>query len=184
MSEFSSFAEKAVTKEAGRMAPLTKIVSSLVSVMLLVGAIGMAGSSLYFAFVFGVVFLLFTLLVTRRVFTVVEYEYTTAEGELSFAEIRNHRRRKERGSVVIAELEMIAPYREPYLTELERRSFEKVHHFESSSESPDLYVAVAPRPNDPSSYELYFFEPSAKMLRVLSFYNRRTVVDRADRDPV
>lgn len=182
MSEFSSFAECAVKKDAGRFSSLTKAVSVLISLILLFGAILLLRGNLYLGAVFGVVFLLFTVLVTLRAFTVIEYEYTTAEGELFFAEIRNHRRRKNRGSVIIAELEMIAPYRDPYLSSLERMSFEKIHHYASSLDAPNLYVAVAPHKDEPSLRDLYFFEPSPKMLRVLSFYNRRTVMSSSQKE--
>lgn len=178
MDNFSLFAEHAVKKAPTRFSLLYKLLAIAVEVMLLTAIwLAFVGSlSIYLGIVSALLFVLFTFLCRRHIFVTVEYEYRITDGELFFAEVLSNRRRKERGSLTISKLEMIVPYREPYLTSLERMTFSKIHDYASSPEAPDLYVAVTSDEEEPSEKTLYYFEPSPKMLRLLSVYNRRTVI--------
>ena len=112
-----------------------------------------------------------------RLFRSVEYDYRITDGELFFSEVYNGRRRKERFTLSIADFEMIAPYRDPHKASADRMTFDEIHDFSSSPEAADLYFGVY-CDKEFSKRMLFLFEPSQKMLRLLSFYNRRTVVAR------
>ena len=113
---------------------------------------------------------------TYHRFFEIEYDYRISLGELAVAEVYHKRRRKETFVCTIADLESIAPYRSPYRESVERMSFSSVYDASSSPDSPNCYYAVSVNPENNSDRTLLLFEPSDAMLRLLSFYNRRTVV--------
>ncbi|MBQ4064875.1 MAG: hypothetical protein IJD10_02120 [Clostridia bacterium] len=123
-------------------------------------------------------FLAFVIRKIHGHFFKIEYEYQVASGELVISEIRNKRSRKDLITITMANVETVAPYRDSYKDECDKGSYDRIIDAVSSMNSPDLYFAVVPDEEDKSKKTLVYFEATAKMLRLLSLYNRKTVVEK------
>ncbi len=123
-------------------------------------------------------FLFFIIRTTYGRFFKIEYEYRVATGELTIAEIYNKKSRKDIVTVTLANAETIAPYRDQYKDECDKGSYDRVIDSVSSMNSPDIYFVIVPDEEDKSKKTLVYFEATSKMLRLLSLYNRKTVVDK------
>ena len=178
-TEFSTYAEHTVKRATGRYAHILKPTALILDLALAVvfglilSALAGAGIGLLATVLVAVLGLCFH----ARLFRTVEYDYRITEGELYFSEVYNGRRRKELFTLKIADFEMIAPYRDPHKASADRVTFDEVHDFSSSTETPDLYFGIY-HSEDTGKRTLFLFEPSQKFLRLLAFYNRRTVVTK------
>jgi len=123
-------------------------------------------------------FLIFVIRTVHGRFFKIEYEYRVTSGELVVSEIRNKRSRKDLITITMANVETVAPYRDSYKDECDKGSYDRIIDAVSSMNSPDLYFAVVPDEEDKSKKTLVYFEATAKMLRLLSLYNRKTVVEK------
>lgn len=176
-SDFSLFAEHVVKKRQGRYTHIFKPLAFGLDILLslLLGLVLSSFMGLTVGFASTVIIGAFGLGLHARLFRTVEYDYRITDGELYFSEVYNRRKRQERFVLSLAKFEMLAPYREPYKTTADRMTFDAVHDFSSSPETPDLYFGIYVD-EERSMRLLFLFEPSPKILRLLSFYNRRTVV--------
>ena len=123
-------------------------------------------------------FFLFVVRTTYGRYFKIEYEYRVATGEMVIAEVYNKKSRKDIFTVTLANAETIAPYRDEYKEACDKESYDRIVDSVSSMSSPDVYFLTVPDEDDRSKKTLVFFEPTAKMLRLLSLYNRKTVVDK------
>ena len=177
MNEFSAMAEYAVKKkmEDDFKKKRDRDVALMITFNLIAGIVvyiffGLIGVAL--------VWLLFTILdvLVYRLLYHIEYECSIAAGELTVAKITDGYLRKELLSVPVADLETVAPYREPYRTTADRQTFVRTVDAASSSSAADRYFAIIVDKEDSSNKTLLLFEPSAKLLRLFAVYNRHTVV--------
>ena len=183
MNDSVHFAEYAVEKKYegryGRMRALAitlYIVGPILLLFLMLFAIGPA-AFIWFIPLCPMLLLSVVRLTYNRYFK-IEYDYRVAVGEFTVSEVYNKRSRKEILSEKIATFEVIAPYRDSYKDACDRGSYDRVLEAVSSLNSPDVYYAVIPSPEDPKSKTLLYFEATAKMLRLLSLHNRRTVISK------
>ncbi len=123
-------------------------------------------------------FFLFVIRTINNRFFKIEYEYRVAMGELVISEIYNKKSRKDLITVKLSDVDTVAPYRDRYKDDCDRGSYERVIDAVSSMSSPDIYFAVVPNEDDKSKKTLVYFEATSKMLRLLSLYNRKTVVEQ------
>ncbi len=113
---------------------------------------------------------------TYNRFFKIEYDYRIAAGEFNIAEVYNNRRRREKLNFRISDAEMIAPYRDSYRQSADRLNYDTRYEAASSMNAEDLYFAVFSDEEDNTVKNIVFFEPTAKMLSLMNFYNRKTVV--------
>ena len=121
-------------------------------------------------------FFLFVVRTTYGRFFKIEYEYRVATGEMVVSEIYNKKSRKDIITIAVSNAEIIAPYRDAYKEECDKSEYDRIIDSVSSMNSPDVYFLVIADEEDKSKKTLVFFEPTSKMLRLLSLYNRKTVV--------
>ncbi|MBE6637169.1 MAG: hypothetical protein E7618_05140 [Ruminococcaceae bacterium] len=177
MNEFSQIAEYAVKKKLS--GPFKAKRNRTVALMITINAIiGCAIFVFYGAIGTALVWTLFGILDTLiyRLLFRIEYEYCLAGGEFSVAKITDRYLRKELLSLPAADFEAVAPYREPYRTSVDRMTIARILDTTSSPDAPDRYYAIIADKEDASLKTLLLFEPSPKLLRLIAFYNRRTVV--------
>ncbi len=114
----------------------------------------------------------------------IEYDYRVQKGEpasgghLYIAEVYHKSRRKELLSVKVSELEEIAPYRGKYREIADRRRYDKVIDASANPNADETYFAIIPK-NDERGSILLFFEPNERMLKILHYLNRKTVIKKA-----
>ena len=125
----------------------------------------------------GVTFLAFVVRTTYSRFFRIEYDYRIAAGDLEIAEVYDKKARKVILTAKISDFETIAPYRDEYKTECEKGSYDRVIESVSSLKADHVYFGVYPDPDKPSSRTLVYFEPTTAMIRLISKFNRKTVVD-------
>lgn len=182
MNEFSQFAEHTVKKKQGKHHKTVKAVYSLL-IALMVLIVNIILAYMVLGLLLGGILLAITLplsvLYSNRLFASISYDYCITEGEMYFSVVYNNRKRKELGSVEISKLEAIAPYKDTYKASADRITYIKELNMTSSPDSDGIYYAVLSDPEDHSAKTIYFFEPSDKMLKLLKFYNRNTVIPKA-----
>lgn len=181
MEEFSQFAEYSVKKSEDKSLGFYRILFPVLSVL---GTVFfcvalMTIVPIELSIIISILVFIALLLFSNNKLHRVEFDYRITNGELYFAEVYNGKRRKEMGSVIISKLEAIAPYSGAYKASAERGEYDNIYDFSSSLESPDVYYAVN-RDEENGTLDIFFFEPSDKMLRLLRFHNRRTVVLKDD----
>ena len=126
---------------------------------------------------FGVTFLAFIVRKTYGRFFKIEYDYRIAAGEMEIAEVYDKKARKVILTAKIADFETIAPYRDEYRAACDKGTYDRVIESVSSLKAPHVYFGVYPDPDKPSSKTLVYFEPTTALLRLISKFNRKTVVD-------
>ena len=181
MNDFSQFAEHSVKKECGENYS-TKRTVYLILVIILVVGVNVFLSLLilgFYAFITLTISLPIAIMYARRIFADISYDYRITEGEIYFSAVYNNTKRKELGNVEISKFEAIAPYKDSYKDSADRITYVKTIDMTSSPDSDNIYYAVLTDPEDHSSKSIYFFELNEKMLKLLKFYNRSTVILRS-----
>ena len=105
----------------------------------------------------------------------IEYEYQVVSGEMRFAEILGRCKRRETVTVRISDMSVIAPYRDEYKAKADAPDIEKRYFAVSSMSAPEIYVGIFENDGVKSAV---FFEPTNKVLGLLRFHNRLTVVEK------
>ncbi len=183
MNETAHYAEYSVVKKYegsyGRMRAVAIALYILCPLLLLLFLLFLMGWGAMIWFIpLCPLFLLIVVRVTYNRFFRIEYDYRVAGGDFNIAEVYNNRSRKEKFNFRISSAEMIAPYRDSYRQAADRLSFSARYEAVSSMNAEDLYFAVVPDEEDNSVKTIVFFEPTSKMLSLMNFYNRRTVVTK------
>lgn len=180
MNDFSAFAEHSVKKSQSKHHHKLKIIYSILITLLIVG-VNVFLSFLFLGF-YAIITLIITLILAlsycNKIFASVSYDYRITEGEIYFSIVYNNNKRKELGSFEIAKFEAIAPYKDNYKESANRLTNVKELNMISSPDSDSIYYAILSDPEDHSSKTIIFFEPNEKMLKLLKFYNRNTVIPR------
>lgn len=105
----------------------------------------------------------------------IEYEYALMDGELTFSTIYGGRRRKEQFSIRISSAERVAPIGGEYDAEVVSFEPTRVYNGLSSAKEPkDAYFLLFE--NEDGEGCVFYFEATARMLRILKYYNSSTVV--------
>ncbi len=105
----------------------------------------------------------------------IEYEYALIDGNLTFSVIYGGRRRREQFSIRIASAERVAPIGEKYDSEVVEFEPSRVYNGLSSGRDPkDAYFLLFE--NESEEGCVFYFEATARMLRILKYYNSSTVV--------
>ncbi len=107
-------------------------------------------------------------------YTDIEYEYIVSSGELSLAVIYGNRVRKKLLEIKINEAEKIAPYNEAGRAALETVQIKNVYNILKEKNSPRAYYALFDIPKKGKT--LVLFEGDEKALKIMRFYNPRTVI--------
>lgn len=182
MNEFSQFAEHSVKKFQSKHHYTLKIIYSILIVLLIL-VVCVILSYIAIGIVMGGIAATITiplaLIYTNRLYATISYDYRITEGEIYFSIVYNNSKRKELGSVEIAKFETIAPYKDQYKESANRLTYVKEINMTSSPESENIYFAVLPDSEDHSAKTIFFFEPNDKMLKLLKFHNRNTVIPRS-----
>ncbi len=121
-------------------------------------------------------FLLIVVRTTYNRFFRIEYDYRIAGGEFEIAEVYHKQSRRVIFTARIADFETIVPYRDPYRETCDSADCRNTVEAVSSLSSPDLYCAILPDPEDSRVKTRILFDVNAAMLRLLNYYNRKTVV--------
>lgn len=108
----------------------------------------------------------------------VEYEYSMTSGVMTFSHIYGGRTRKTRLELNIKSCHEIAPLDDDALTRLEGREIAKEYRFISADDASEIYYALFEEDGEPA---VVLFEPTAKALSILRFYNPMTVVTKVSR---
>lgn len=107
----------------------------------------------------------------------VTYRYEIVSGDFIFTKLLNDRYKKKMFTLKIKDLERIAPYHDRIeQSRVEAYDAEKTLWAASTMESPDLYVAYFT--DCEGRRTVLYFEATRKALRLLSFYNKNTVMSK------
>ena len=109
----------------------------------------------------------------------IEYEYTVSSGRFIVTRIYGRKKRKEWLDLKISDMKSISPYRGQYKNEADNGNFDERYDAVSSMSSPDVYFATYTDADDRNC--ILFFEPTAKILNLMKFHNRATVVEKVSR---
>ena len=105
----------------------------------------------------------------------IEYEYALFDGNLAFSAIYGGRRRREQFSIRISSAESIAPVGEKYDPLVIDFEPTKVYNgLSSAKDTKDAYFLLFE--NEDGEGCVFYFEATARMLRILKHYNATTVV--------
>ena len=157
-----------------KLAILLYILAPILLLILLLATVGAAAILWYIPL--SPMFFLFVIRTTYNRYFKIEYDYRVATGELVIAEVYNKKSRKDILTVKLANAEAIAPYRDEHRDLCDKGSYDRVIEAVSSMNAEDIYFAIVPDEDDKSKKTLVYFEVTSKMLRLLSLYNRKTVV--------
>ncbi len=102
----------------------------------------------------------------------IEYEYSIDSGIITFSEIYGRRSRKQKYEVKISDAIAIAPYRDEYRAAADEADVKYVAC--STMSNPDLYYILFE--DEDGRKATIFFDPINKALKLMEFYNRKTVV--------
>lgn len=105
----------------------------------------------------------------------IEYEYALFDGNLSFSAIYGGRRRREQFSMRISTAEGVAPIGEKYDHLVVEFEPTKVYNgLSSDKDAKDAYFLLFE--DEDGERCVFYFEATARMLRILKYYNAGTVV--------
>ena len=107
-------------------------------------------------------------------FTNPEYEYSITSGILTFAVIYGGKTRSKKFEKTVKEMDVIAPLSKMHAHKIEDYKPTRVYEGASSHDSPDAYFALFE--NEDGERCVYYFEATAKALKVFRHYNVKTVV--------
>ena len=93
---------------------------------------------------------------------------------LTFSIIYGSRSRKKVFEQSVKSMEVVSPFDDTHSYKIDDYKPEQVYNGASSSESPDLYFALFE--NEDGEKSVYYFEATARALKVLRHYNPKTVV--------
>ncbi len=179
MSENSHYAEYSVTRQndgkKGKNRKLSLIVFIFSEAFIIITLFVLFGSvGFYFSIPFFIVSYLIFVPVFMYKFN-VEYDYVVVDGELTVSEIRNKKIRKNISVVKFSEAEALVPLRDEYRDVVKAREYDSVVEAVSSLSSDRIYAVIS-IDDENKKQELLLFEPSDKILKIMSIYNRKTVV--------
>jgi len=103
-----------------------------------------------------------------------EYIYSMTSGVLTFEVLYGNKTRKTVFETKIANAETIAPYSEKAKLDIEKYAPKNEYLGVSSLDSPDAYYMLFK--NDKGENCVYYFEATARALKILRFYNQKTEV--------
>ena len=105
-----------------------------------------------------------------------EYEYSMTSGVLTFSVIYGNRTRKKKFDTRIAQADTIAPYSVSAKSDIEKYAPQTTYMGVSSLYSPDAYYMLFETADGKRC--VYYFEATDKALKILRFYNPKTVVTK------
>lgn len=103
-------------------------------------------------------------------YTQVEYEYSFFSGRLTVSRILGSRTRKQLTSVSLRELAAVFPCAETNLSRVESFGAETTIFAASSSEAPNLYVALW-QDKESGKRTVLYFEANEKAIKIMKYYN-------------
>ncbi len=109
-------------------------------------------------------------------YTCPEYKYRTISGQLEFYTIYGGKTTKKIFEAHIADADEIAPYGERAAAGIEKWKPEHSYFGVSDLTSPDAYYMLFT--DEDGRRCVYYFEATEKALKILSFYNKKTVVTK------
>ena len=192
MNEISNYAmyavEKKVEGEYKRNRMLMVLLYILFPVLLLLffGIIALFGIDLSF---FGILFIpIYVFLLPKVIkpltwrWVDITYRYEISMGNFTVATIYGEGDESyawKNFEVKVRDLLRIEPYTEEMKKELSKEKFEKVYEATSSMSNPDTYFATFYDENE--RYCVVYFEVTEKVLKVLKFLNKNTVVKQVSK---
>lgn len=102
-----------------------------------------------------------------------EYEYSTLSGEITFTTIYGGKTRKALFTANIKDFQTIAPYDEAAEAYVSAQRCNRDFLCMSSLQAPDLYYGIFMLEDEKC---VVYFEATEKALKILKYYNHRTVV--------
>ncbi len=105
-----------------------------------------------------------------------EYKYRTISGAITFEIIYGNKTTKKMFETRIAEADEIAPYSERAAASIEKWKPDNTYFGVSDLTSPDVYYMLFT--DEDGKRCVYYFEATEKALKILSFYNKKTVVTK------
>lgn len=175
MNEFSQYAEYSVQKNRSAVFQVFKYICPficvLISILFCLLTVSFYGPEI--SLIIGVALLVASLSLCFSFFKTIHYDYRITNGEIYFSKVINKRKRKELSSYEISKFEIIAQYSEKYTNIIS--SCDAVYDYSSGVVNNYTYFAVI-SDTDTKIKSLIVFEPSEKMLNLMRFYNRNTVI--------
>lgn len=107
-------------------------------------------------------------------FTDPEYEYSITSGELTFSVIYGGRTRKKVFEQAVRSMVAVAPLDDIHRDKILDYKPTRIYEGASSHASPDAYFALFE--NDDGERCVYYFEATARALKILRHYNAKTVI--------
>ena len=107
-------------------------------------------------------------------YTNPEYEYSITSGILTYSIIYGNRSRKKCFEQTVKEMEVIAPLSKTYDYKIDEYAPTVAYDGCSTQDSPDAYFALFENENGEKC--VFFFEATARALKILRHYNPKTIV--------
>ena len=105
-----------------------------------------------------------------------EYQYSMTSGTLTFSILFGGKSKKKQFETKIAAAEAIAPYTEDAKLDIEKYAPQVTYYGVSAFDSPDAYYMLFT--DESGNRCVYYFEATERALKVLRFYNSKTVVTK------
>jgi len=109
-------------------------------------------------------------------YTEIEFESILATGILTVSYVYNRRKRKKIVEIKVGEASAIVPYNDEYKATVDAKTDAVLYDARSSADARGIY-AILFQTADGKDAKL-LFEPSDKMIGILRFFNRETVVTK------
>lgn len=109
-------------------------------------------------------------------YTEIEYESILSTGILTVSYVFNRRKRKKMVELKVGDASAIVPYNDEYKATVDAKTDAVLYDARSSEDARGIY-AILFQTADGKDAKL-LFEPSDKMIGILRFFNRETVVTK------
>ena len=181
-NEMANFAELTVTKKLQGTYLVKRVLMILayilVPLLILIGLLAVGAGAVGLIVYIPVMYTFFLpriIIPATYRYVQIEYEYEIAAGDMSAAYIYGRRSRKEIvGPITVSSMETIAPYRDTYKAAADDPSIQKRYEAVAYMGHPDNYYAIFR--DDEGKKCVLFFQATNKVLKLLRFLNRSTVV--------
>ncbi len=104
----------------------------------------------------------------------VEYEYSLTGGVMTLSKIYGGRTRRRVADITVKDASLIAPFEGDYITRAERYAPERTVDLTVDLQRPNVYLMLYETAEQRRG--ILYFEATDKALRILSYYNRATVI--------
>lgn len=110
-------------------------------------------------------------------YTSIEYEYSVFAGKITVSRIYGGKKRKQIAEVLIKNCDHVLPLDEDHLAAIQSFDAQKTVMAASCEDSPNAYAVLW---KDEQTKNCLFFEPDAKILKMIKYYNAPALSEKKE----